>query len=260
MRNAISAASVALLLATGAHAATFSGQFSGTWASAGGPLPPATGGTNSCLSGTERTLYWGDEDDCPDNSGNSQDSSLSTAGSDKEGFRNSDGFSEEITGHETVKVGTIRWENRPNPASTTVNIFANLNMVLDIDGFGQVTELLQFQIDNTANPEGDDILALWFDDFGGVPIDLGNGLTLDGFSFELQDPVDGETLTTGVGTGANEGRTLLNWDNPEGHPVNFSWLTINAEISPAAVPLPAAGWMLIAGVGGLVAMRRRRKS
>lgn len=29
---------------------------------------------------------------------------------------------------------------------------------------------------------------------------------------------------------------------------------------PAVVPLPAAGWMLIAGLGGLAAMRRRRKT
>lgn len=29
---------------------------------------------------------------------------------------------------------------------------------------------------------------------------------------------------------------------------------------PGAVPLPAAGWMLMAGVGGLAALRRRRKA
>lgn len=29
-------------------------------------------------------------------------------------------------------------------------------------------------------------------------------------------------------------------------------------VNPAAVPLPAAGWMLIAGMGGLAAMRRRK--
>jgi hypothetical protein len=30
--------------------------------------------------------------------------------------------------------------------------------------------------------------------------------------------------------------------------------------TPPAVPLPAAGWMLIAGIGGLVAMKRRQKA
>jgi hypothetical protein len=29
--------------------------------------------------------------------------------------------------------------------------------------------------------------------------------------------------------------------------------------TPPVVPLPAAGWMLLAGIGGLVAMRRRAK-
>jgi hypothetical protein len=33
-----------------------------------------------------------------------------------------------------------------------------------------------------------------------------------------------------------------------------------AELNAASVPLPAAGWMLIAGIGGLVAMKRRQKA
>lgn len=31
-------------------------------------------------------------------------------------------------------------------------------------------------------------------------------------------------------------------------------------VTPSPVPLPAAGWMLIAGIGGLVAMKRRQKA
>ncbi|MDB5661592.1 MAG: sorting protein [Cypionkella sp.] len=30
--------------------------------------------------------------------------------------------------------------------------------------------------------------------------------------------------------------------------------------TPAAVPLPAAGWLMIAGLGGLAALRRKRKA
>ena len=30
-------------------------------------------------------------------------------------------------------------------------------------------------------------------------------------------------------------------------------------VNPSAVPLPAAGWMLLAGLGGLAALRRRRR-
>jgi len=44
-------------------------------------------------------------------------------------------------------------------------------------------------------------------------------------------------------------------------------LKSNVELSPnleqeglSAVPLPAAGWMLLAGLGGLAAMRRRARA
>lgn len=40
--------------------------------------------------------------------------------------------------------------------------------------------------------------------------------------------------------------------------VNDSFTIDGAAISP--VPLPAAGWLMVAGLGGLVAMRRRRKA
>jgi len=44
-------------------------------------------------------------------------------------------------------------------------------------------------------------------------------------------------------------------------PVTISSLGFTVvDVNPGAVPLPAAGWMLIAGLGGLAAMGRRRKS
>jgi hypothetical protein len=42
---------------------------------------------------------------------------------------------------------------------------------------------------------------------------------------------------------------------------DISHVTLYARGAPVSVvPLPAAGWMLIAGLGGLAAMRRRRKA
>jgi hypothetical protein len=36
--------------------------------------------------------------------------------------------------------------------------------------------------------------------------------------------------------------------------------SISVDYEPSVVPLPAAGWMLFAGLGGLAAMKRRRKA
>ena len=41
---------------------------------------------------------------------------------------------------------------------------------------------------------------------------------------------------------------------------NSAHLYASYSVVPSPVPLPAAGWMLIAGLGGLVAMKRRKKA
>ncbi|GGE25889.1 VPLPA-CTERM protein sorting domain-containing protein [Gemmobacter megaterium] len=62
------------------------------------------------------------------------------------------------------------------------------------------------------------------------------------------------------------------WNNTSDPFGNSSWnyfsnlgnalfeANFTAASNPAPIPLPAAGWMLIAGLGGLAALRRRRKS
>ncbi len=51
------------------------------------------------------------------------------------------------------------------------------------------------------------------------------------------------------------------WNDTQVNANYFAYLVEynDAAVAPA-VPLPAAGWMLLAGVGGLAAMRRRRKT
>ncbi|MBC7154879.1 MAG: VPLPA-CTERM sorting domain-containing protein [Rhodobacteraceae bacterium] len=74
-----------------------------------------------------------------------------------------------------------------------------------------------------------------------MPLALGDGLTLNGFSTALLS-----------GAGTLDGNAWYNLES------GTSTLGIYANI--AAVPLPAAGWLMMAGIGGLAAMRRRRKA
>ncbi len=91
-------------------------------------------------------------------------------------------------------------------------------------------------------------MAFGFQNFGlTVPLDLGDGYMLDGFVLSVQ----GDGMLADLGGGS------WDWTNPE---QGTSYLVFEAEISgPAPVPLPAAAWMLMAGIGGLGAMKRRSK-
>jgi hypothetical protein len=48
------------------------------------------------------------------------------------------------------------------------------------------------------------------------------------------------------------------FDFPGSSPKSVSHISAYYTVAP--IPLPAAGWMLLAGIGGLAAMRRRRKA
>ena len=103
-------------------------------------------------------------------------------------------------------------------------------------------------------------VALWeivYDDEtpGGFNLDSGNFLTaLKSNSTEEYNPAveaKAESFLAGLagaGTGAYQ-LTFLQSDQSQDL----------VTATPAPVPLPAAGWMLIAGMGGLVALRRRNK-
>lgn len=119
----------------------------------------------------------------------------------------------------------------------TADDFA-FSMVEDLDdGMGGTT----FGYSFTYSPDDGDPLITAFAAKGGP-------------SFNLYERHDGEAIMDSV--------TFLTPLNPGGNRAGLSNVTFfDTELTPtpSPIPLPAAGWMLLAGIGGLAAMRRQRK-
>lgn len=243
MKKVLSISCVIAGLATSGQAATvFEGSTSGTFTS--------PDHSNSCTysNGNGNGIAWGDKGSCPDFSGSNQDSRI---------FIKNYSFSESIEGHESVKIGEVKWFNRENFSSSAKNFKTDVSLKLNITSpiEDMFAELLWAFIDNTTNPTGDQIIAYRWDDFGlELPALLTDTLSIDGFSFKLLGNTNGESFElSDWGTGQQ-----IDWQNKE-H--NWSKVGIYADVSEIApVPLPAAGFMLIAAIGGLGAMRRKRKA
>lgn len=239
-------ATLAVGMATGASAATLTGSTSGVFRAdniGGGSYY----GTNSCRfnggGGANSAVAWGDPNSCPDvNDVGQDDSTLSI-----QRFA----FDEDFAAAKQVKIGQIDWDNQANTRAVDFAAIADITLALTSPNLGSSIEGLAFNIRNTSNPSADNILALTFSDFGlNIPFTVG-GILFSGFSFTLIDPIEGESLIVSP----NSNGVGFTWVNPEG---NSSSVAINAHVAP--VPLPAAGWLLIAGLGGLGALRRRRKA
>lgn len=174
------------------------------------------------------------------------------------------GFNSNVTTPGAVTVGQISWHNAASQAQGDGSLWGGnqypgtdpkftLNADMSID-YAQPTDLpatsqsLSFSVRNTDNPTGDKISSLIFNNlnYGSVlPLDLGEGLTVTGYSFEL---VDGTYSTFNAATGK--------WTLQEDRSAT---LRIVANVDVAPVPLPAAGLMLLGGLGGLAAVGRRKK-
>lgn len=157
----------------------------------------------------------------------------------------------------TIDIGQINWHNaasRSNPGigfpgtdpEFTLNAELDLSFTDPVIA-GPYSEVVAFDVTNTLNNPADIIdssaLAIGGIDFGGLPLTIGDR-DIIGFSFYLlDDTYSSYDATTGV------------WTLDEHKSAS---LRLVAEVAP--VPLPAAGWMLIAGLGGMAALRRRKKS
>ncbi len=96
---------------------------------------------------------------------------------------------------------------------------------------------------------------------------------LGSLGFSLFDASDDYTITVnGVSTASDENPFSFGWEEATSFKVGVIFgddktvfpSVIDSfrvsELTIAAVPLPAAGWLMLAGLGGLAATRRRRKA
>ncbi|WP_375227448.1 VPLPA-CTERM sorting domain-containing protein [Roseobacter sp. S98] len=157
-------------------------------------------------------------------------------------------FSVELTGGpKTVEVARIDWFNAE--WSNFDDLFQldatfNINLTAPFALSPEVSDDFAFGVGTTGNDSSSDADTAKIAGFNGflldTPLILNDRYRLTGFSFSV------------IGDGSVDGNVWSTQENAS------SSLIVSANIS--AVPLPAAGWLLIAGVGGLAAMKRRRKN
>lgn len=230
-----------------AQAATVSGNFGGTI-----DAPSNATGIVATVVGTN-SLAWGTPKHSESNvvGGNSSSLTVNNASFERTNFTAG-----------KILFGTIIWNNQSN-WRTGGNWDSNVNLSIDFNAptvLAQLSQSVGFSVRNTPdatrdtanneitglNPDVISSMILSSTAFG-VPINLGDGLKLTSVFFDLEYAGTKTTISS-FNSATGE------WINREG---GTSTIGVYGNIS--AVPLPAGLWLLLGGLGGLAAVRRRAK-
>jgi hypothetical protein len=250
MNKLLLTTALSFAMATGASAVTVGGVATGmfTGDTAGEPVgsePLAFGQDGAEISADQKQITWPGESCffvCGDISGHPSSLTILDGAFEATDLSN---------GVHHIDLFRLKWENAATWDLTTTDefdVYATFDVLFDTPAGGGGSENVRFRITNTDNPAGDIIdpsLQVGPLDFGGVPEPLPPTVTVLDYAFMVMG--DGQFGGAGCGMG--------NWCVDEG---GTSYLNVQAKVN--VVPLPAAGWMLLAGIGGLVAMKRRRKA